>query len=44
MGDLQAPSFSCGVLTYEMDWDGSLMEGYATLSYLHDAPAWIRRG
>ena len=30
--------------TYEMDWDGSLMEGYATLSYLHDAPAWIRRG
>lgn len=29
---------------YEMDWDGSLMEGYVTLSYLHDAPAWIRKG
>lgn len=29
---------------YEMEWDGSLMEGYVTLSYLHDAPAWIREG
>lgn len=27
---------------YVMDWDESLIEGYVTLSYLHDAPAWIR--
>lgn len=41
------PADGCNVgggFPYEMDWDESLMEGYVTLSYLHDAPAWIRKG
>ena len=29
---------------YHMEWDEELMDGYVTLSYLHDAPAWIRKG
>lgn len=29
---------------YHMEWDEELMEGYVTLSYLHDTPAWIRKG
>lgn len=29
---------------YHMEWDEELMNGYVTLSYLHDAPAWIRKG